>query len=341
MHDDRNDIDRYLRDEMTSRERYLFEKRMLNDPFLADAVEGAQSVGTEAFREDVKSLSQRIRDQRDIAWGMSLRIAAGVVLVFVVGWLAYREDSPDAKREVAVMKGDSTTSGPRDSAKQTLTLAQPKVSERVSGGIASRAPQSIYHAAAPADSTSSTAGSGAVSLSPPVTAPAPTVAQTQADLTEEDETSAKEAAVADRSPRDAAPQGLSLPAGEKKAVHDTMDSTAARVEILEPATARMKKSMGTRPVPASPIGGMDPYRKYLADNRRIPPGAQSAGIHGTAVIAFTIAADGSLTHFIRLSNLGYGCEEEVEHLIQQGPRWNPAKSGNTPVASQAQVSLEF
>lgn len=341
MHDDRNDIDRYLRDEMTPRERHLFEKRMLSDPFLSDAVEGAQAVRSGEFREDVKSLSQQLRDQRDNAWGMSIRIAAGVVLVFVVGWLAYRGDSQGEKKELAAAKTDSTTSGPQDTAKQMLSLAQPKPSETVASGAASKLPQSITSAAAPTDSTPSSAGSGAVAPPSSVTTyPTPAVAQTQADLAAEDESATKEAAVASRARRDASPQSLALGAGEKKALDDVSDSSMANVTILEPAVARMKTS-GPSSVPASPIDGMESYRKYLVDNRKVPTRAQGAGIHGTVVIIFTVAANGTLTNFIRSSDLGYGCEEEVERLIQQGPKWNPAKSGNTPVASQAQVSLAF
>lgn len=341
MHDDRNDIDRYLRDEMTPRERHLFEKRMLSDPFLSEAVEGAQSVRSEEFREDVKSLSQQLRDQRDNAWGMSIRIAAGVVLVFAVGWLAYRGDSQGEKKELATAKTDSITSGLQDTTKQMLSLAQPEPSETVASGAASKLPQSIARTAAPTDSTPSTAGSGAVAPPSSVTPyPTPAIAQTQADLAAEDESATKEAAVASRARRDAAPQSLSQGAGDKKAIDDVSDSTIAQVTILEPAATRMK-TIGPGSVPASPIGGMDSYRKYLVDNRKVPPRAQGAGIHGTVVIIFTIAPNGTLTNFIRSSDLGYGCEEEVERLLQQGPKWNPAKSGSTPLVSQAQVSLAF
>jgi len=114
MSDDKNDIARYLNNEMTSGERHQFEKRMLNDPFLAEAVEGAASIPPEEFHEDVRSLSQQLRDQRDNAWGMTLRIAAGVVLVFVVGWMAYRGNSPEVKEKLASLKEDSTSRDQQD-----------------------------------------------------------------------------------------------------------------------------------------------------------------------------------------------------------------------------------
>jgi len=151
----------------------------------------------------------------------------------------------------------------------------------------------------------------------------------------------QKAAVSAADRRAAAPQSLSMSANEKKALDDQVKADIANVEIIKPSMDRSKEAESTLLILPSPIGGMDSYRKYLADSRKIPSAALSAGIHGTGVITFTVAADGTLTDFGRVSLLGYGCEEEVERLIKNGPKWTPARNGRTTIASTAQVSVEF
>ncbi len=60
MSDYSNDIKRYLHGEMTSAERHAFERKALADPFLADALEGAEQVSSAKFTSDLDSIHQRI-----------------------------------------------------------------------------------------------------------------------------------------------------------------------------------------------------------------------------------------------------------------------------------------
>ena len=49
MGDFENDIEKYRKGLLTEKEMHLLEKRALSDPFLADALEGAESIGSEDF----------------------------------------------------------------------------------------------------------------------------------------------------------------------------------------------------------------------------------------------------------------------------------------------------
>ena len=60
MADYKHDIDKYLRGEMTPAEMNALEKKALQDPFLADALEGAQQLSPGDFAAGSESSSARI-----------------------------------------------------------------------------------------------------------------------------------------------------------------------------------------------------------------------------------------------------------------------------------------
>jgi TonB family protein len=83
-----NDIEKYLRGELTPSERHALEQKALLDPFLAEALEGAEQAGPEHFAVDLqmikKSLHEKTKSRRrfiDInGWQWYSGIAAGLLL---------------------------------------------------------------------------------------------------------------------------------------------------------------------------------------------------------------------------------------------------------------------
>lgn len=87
-----NDIERYLRGEMTSAEMHALEREALNDPFLSDALEGFQNTNADHFLFDLRELRSSVanrtgkRKPKIISmWNWSIGIAAGLLLVAVSG----------------------------------------------------------------------------------------------------------------------------------------------------------------------------------------------------------------------------------------------------------------
>jgi TonB family protein len=87
-----NDIERYLRGEMTAREMHALEKEALGDPFLSDALEGAQNSQADHFLFDLRELQSSVanrsgkrRPKMISMWNWSIGIAAGLLLVAVSG----------------------------------------------------------------------------------------------------------------------------------------------------------------------------------------------------------------------------------------------------------------
>lgn len=111
MADLQNDIERYLKGELTPAEMHALERKALSDPFLAEALEGAAGIPTEELEADLHalqaSLKERIQSPQQKVipmWAWPMRIAAGLTLLAVSGFIIYSLLQKDASRDLAVNK---------------------------------------------------------------------------------------------------------------------------------------------------------------------------------------------------------------------------------------------
>jgi len=88
---------------------------------------------------------------------------------------------------------------------------------------------------------------------------------------------------------------------------------------------------------ASPVGGWNNFKQYLRSNLRHPAEAGGGKVSGRVVVGFTVNADGSLGDVRVLKSLSRATDAEALRLVQQGPRWQPAKAGPQPV----RVTIRF
>ncbi|MEJ0103524.1 MAG: carboxypeptidase-like regulatory domain-containing protein [Bacteroidota bacterium] len=106
------DIHRYHKGQMTAKEMHALEKAALDDPFLADAIEGYTTVPVNAENDiDLlkKKLDERINKKRKIipitksrfGW---LRIAALLIIIAGTGLVTYRYVLRSEKAEVATIE---------------------------------------------------------------------------------------------------------------------------------------------------------------------------------------------------------------------------------------------
>src|SRR6185503_5216128 len=94
------DIEKYQKGLLSTKEKHALEKAALDDPFLADALEGYSTAGV-YVSEDMKELKERLaeriektkiiampaeRRQRFALW----KVAAIIVLIAGAGFLAYQ-----------------------------------------------------------------------------------------------------------------------------------------------------------------------------------------------------------------------------------------------------------
>lgn len=118
---DAHDIERYHRGEMSGQERHALEKAALEDPFLADALEGFALPGS-SIADDMAKLKNRLADRLDTgARGTGgspafwLRIAAVVVMVagaaVIISRLAGSKQSPGGEL-ATITRQDTVATAP-------------------------------------------------------------------------------------------------------------------------------------------------------------------------------------------------------------------------------------
>ena len=92
---------------------------------------------------------------------------------------------------------------------------------------------------------------------------------------------------------------------------------------------------------AEPAGGKRAFKEYLTQNLRYPEQALNNKVEGRVTVQFTVDPSGKMSDFRVLRGLGYGCDEEVIRLIQQGPRWRPSRKNTEAVTDKVKVRMRF
>lgn len=97
MGDRKHDIERYLRGELSGEEMHALENEALNDPFLAEALEGIEQAGPDNFLYDLHQIRRSVHDRlhRDSRkkskqiriWAWTGAIAATLLLIGISGFI--------------------------------------------------------------------------------------------------------------------------------------------------------------------------------------------------------------------------------------------------------------
>lgn len=111
MTDQNHDIEKYLRGELSPSEMHALERKALNDPFLADALEGAASVSPADLSNDIRRLrstvQQRVKNEhRKIIplWSLVGRIAAGLLVLLISGYIISLLSNNEHQNKLALNK---------------------------------------------------------------------------------------------------------------------------------------------------------------------------------------------------------------------------------------------
>jgi TonB family protein len=118
-------LQRYLAGQMSDKERHDFERKALDDPFLQDALEGAESMPAADFTADVHQLDKRITTKKS---GIAFwQIAAVIALLMVSGisiWLI--RDTTEPAELVHKDTTDTEESDPAPAPEDSIAVFEEK-----------------------------------------------------------------------------------------------------------------------------------------------------------------------------------------------------------------------
>jgi TonB family protein len=105
MSDYGNDIEKYLKGELTPSQMHALEKKALNDPFLADALEGAQQLPLQELSTDLNllngALNKRLHKTKNV-WLWPMRIAAGLLVLAASSYLIISLNNQERRENLAL-----------------------------------------------------------------------------------------------------------------------------------------------------------------------------------------------------------------------------------------------
>ncbi len=90
-----------------------------------------------------------------------------------------------------------------------------------------------------------------------------------------------------------------------------------------------------------PVGGMQAFMTYLAENLQYPSKALRMQISGRVYVQFVVNADGSLQDFLVVKGIGGGCDEEAVRVLENAPKWIPGKQRGKNVRVRMVIPVYF
>lgn len=88
-------------------------------------------------------------------------------------------------------------------------------------------------------------------------------------------------------------------------------------------------------------GGFGAWMGYLKENIKYSNQARRMQIEGKVFVQFTIEKDGSVTGVHVVRGLGYGLDKEAIRVVQNSPKWQPAKQRGRPVRLKKTLPVVF
>lgn len=110
-------------------------------------------------------------------------------------------------------------------------------------------------------------------------------------------------------------------------------------QVDKPKTNPYDVNVSTSQIDACFPGGQDSLMNFIWNNLKYPVAAQQNNVQGEVQISFDVNFDGNLINFSKISNLGYGLEEELIRVIKLSPKWTPAEINKMKVRQQYLLSF--
>jgi len=104
-----------------------------------------------------------------------------------------------------------------------------------------------------------------------------------------------------------------------KSIKNSATSLNVEADILQSLPA--KKIESATPAAPAPVDGYEAFNQYIKKNTKLTVEAKANNISGVVTLSFKIDNDGKPKSIKVEKSLGYGLDEQLINLIENGPKW--------------------
>lgn len=319
---------RYTRGEMTKREENAFQRKLQQDPFAEEALEGFSEISPPDAAADIdrlgKRLMNRIRSTQRIIF---YRIAASVAVLIIISsvfiiiernksgqQLSQETDTSafkinDPNRITDPFVAESSNKVP-DSGMVTEQVISNNIRDTaISGGIENPAGAETKVVLAVAEKKDSSLYIAEFMNSAPSASKSE---QRSSDLTGRSENLVSEDSVSKRSKA-----VQTVAPGESKTENDETGYT-----------------------PPSPVDGKESFDKYVEMNIR-KPASLVQGESAVVEITFTVTVSAVIENIKVISSPAQEFSNEAVRLLKEGPAWKPAHEDGKAIEGEGRIKVVF
>lgn len=106
----------------------------------------------------------------------------------------------------------------------------------------------------------------------------------------------------------------------------------------QPGTGREQPAAASVP---APVIGQQAYQEYLRSQQHYPPVARQQQLSGRVKLQFLVNPDSTVSDVEVLEGPQGGLREEAIRLLQQGPKWRPARQEGKAIRAKAMLEIDF
>lgn len=333
-----SDIERYHRGEMTAAEMHLLEKAALDDPMLADALEGY--AGTKSASADLRLLQERLQKRVETSsrgkllfFGSNwLKVAAVFLLFAGGGWLVFQ--AFDKKNTLA-----------KNPAVETLRVDKNSLAQKP------QPDSTTLNFSTGADSSEHSQDVAVAETKAPVfkrkapTAVTALQSEEKNDVTQDKETEVKTMsgvlAKAEGRTENADTNRMALNNQAANVTVRTLNDSTKQMNVVlkrlgspvdEVVISKAKAQPRTRSIPVTvdslePEQGWASFDDYVVQNLKAPEDLKIKYSYNKEVeLSFDVDGEGNPTNVKVTKSLCEKCDAEAIRILKEGPKWKGKKT---------------
>jgi len=300
-----SELQRYTRGEMTKREENAFQRKLQNDPFTEEAMEGFSGISPRETADDLvtsgiqfkKSINSR---KRIVSYATAASAAVLIIIssVFII---------LDRNKPALQLSGNIAKSVPPEVTDST------QITEFILA-------ESKYIPDTPKIEPGQEITNGIKDTTTAAGIENPAIAENRKALTM---TGGKDS---------------SLYITENQ-LPDTADAIN-QVVFAKYESAEKARNEQTGYISPQPLAGTNNYNKYIVKNM-IKPLAQPQGGEAVAVINFVVRTTGTIDSIRVISSSGDEFAREAIRLIREGPAWKPAEDKGQIIDDEVRIKISI